>query len=269
MKPHRNLGETIDGYVDSEMDDREVLNVYERITDGFLAVDEDRKLIYLNTNAVELLQIDKSEALGEHLWRILPEGKDSVLYEGVVEAIREQSSGSFDAYYQDADIWLRANTYPSEDGVSVYFRDVTEEKERQNQLERYETFFQESSEAITVLDKDGTVLYNSPSVESILDHGQDERVGEKAFEYVHPDDRERVLRSFRNSRRKKKKSQVSSSGSRKAMVHTYGLRVPGKTGVRHRLTASSSTYATSAIPRSTNANLNSRTKRWKKHPSEY
>lgn len=49
---------------------------------------------------------------------------------------------------------------------------------------------------LTVLDPAGVILYQSPSVERLLGHRAEEMVGKSAFDYVHPDDRERVLHIF-------------------------------------------------------------------------
>jgi PAS domain S-box-containing protein len=55
---------------------------------------------------------------------------------------------------------------------------------------------QNASDIITVLDADGTIRYDSPAIERVLGYNPDERVGTSAFEYMHPEDVERVKRSF-------------------------------------------------------------------------
>jgi len=193
---HRLLIETIDGYVDEEVADETIRDAYERITDGFFAVDEDWKITYINRKATGLLGAERSEVLGDCLWDSFPDSRGTVFHEKSKVAMQEQRPVSYEGYYGYLDKWFQVNAYPSEDGLSVYFRDVTERKGRESKLERYKAFVEGSSDVITLLDGSGTVLYNSPSVERILGHGQEERVGEKAFEYVHPDDRTRVTEKF-------------------------------------------------------------------------
>ncbi|MUW15454.1 PAS domain S-box protein [Halorubrum sp. CBA1125] len=53
-----------------------------------------------------------------------------------------------------------------------------------------------STNLLTVLDEDGIIRYESPSIERIYGYEQDELVGEQVAEYVHPDDRERVIAAF-------------------------------------------------------------------------
>ncbi|MCQ4333883.1 PAS domain-containing sensor histidine kinase [Natronomonas sp. F2-12] len=53
-----------------------------------------------------------------------------------------------------------------------------------------------STSLLTVLDEEGIVLYESPSIERIYGYRQDDLVGEQVAEYFHPDDREKVIAAF-------------------------------------------------------------------------
>ncbi|WP_082256370.1 PAS domain-containing sensor histidine kinase [Haloferax sp. ATB1] len=55
-----------------------------------------------------------------------------------------------------------------------------------------------STNLLSLLDEDGVVWYQSPSVERLLAFGQDELVGVPCTECFHPDDRERVYDAFKN-----------------------------------------------------------------------
>ncbi|WP_348609655.1 PAS domain S-box protein [Halobaculum rarum] len=74
--------------------------------------------------------------------------------------------------------------------VVITMRDITERKQ---QTERFQAFIEHSSDVITVLDPDGTYQYQSPSSERITGYEPEELRGETAFDYIHPEDRDRVL----------------------------------------------------------------------------
>jgi len=61
---------------------------------------------------------------------------------------------------------------------------------------RFRALIEYSSDVVTVLSVDGTVLYNTPSVRRVLGWAPDELVGTRAFDIVHPDDIAEVLRAF-------------------------------------------------------------------------
>jgi diguanylate cyclase (GGDEF)-like protein/PAS domain S-box-containing protein len=94
--------------------------------------------------------------------------------------------------------WLEAYVYPVEDeggGVLemvLVIEDVTGREEVREELEKSEERFRamvsNASDIVTVLEPDGTILYDSPAVERVLGYTPDERIGENAFGYVHPDD---------------------------------------------------------------------------------
>ena len=62
--------------------------------------------------------------------------------------------------------------------------------------ERYRAFLEYGTDIVTVVDEDGRVRYESPSVEEVLGYEQGSLVGRSPLGYVHPDDRERVTEEF-------------------------------------------------------------------------
>jgi PAS domain S-box-containing protein len=73
-------------------------------------------------------------------------------------------------------------------------------KRRKRELERlndrFQSFVRHSPDVITIVEPNGRIRYNSPAIEHVLGYEQDELVGDMAYEYVHPDDREDVRASF-------------------------------------------------------------------------
>src|SRR3712207_4066713 len=58
--------------------------------------------------------------------------------------------------------------------------------------ESFHPLVRHASEVITILGADSTILYESPSIERILGYRPEDLVGRSIFDYVHPDDLERV-----------------------------------------------------------------------------
>ncbi|GAB7008476.1 PAS domain S-box protein [Halorubrum trueperi] len=77
--------------------------------------------------------------------------------------------------------------------------DAVEKCRLEREAERTKAFVEHSSDIVSVLDADGTFRYLSPSIERVLGFEPDELIGEHAFEYVHPDDRESVVEVFNRS----------------------------------------------------------------------
>jgi PAS domain S-box-containing protein len=64
---------------------------------------------------------------------------------------------------------------------------------------QFRALIEESSDMIGLVDQEGTVQYQSPSIERVLGYDAEEFVGENAFEYVHPEDRDQVLDAFQEA----------------------------------------------------------------------
>jgi len=114
--------------LETELDD-----VFERISDGFYALDDDLRFMYLNDQAMETLNVDEP-AVGTDIRDevVLTDAFDDALY----EALETQEPVIFEDYYEPANGWFHNAVYPSDSGLSVYFREITQEKERKRELER-------------------------------------------------------------------------------------------------------------------------------------
>jgi PAS domain S-box-containing protein len=130
----------------------ELDEVFERIDDGFYAVDEEFRFTYVNERAEELLQQAESELLGQSVWSAFPDATQTAAYDAFHTALETQEPTSYDVNFDVLDIWAEANVYPSENGLWVYFRDITDQKERERELELYETIFSAARDGICVLD---------------------------------------------------------------------------------------------------------------------
>jgi PAS domain S-box-containing protein len=65
-------------------------------------------------------------------------------------------------------------------------------------IEQYQELVEYSTDSITLMDEDGVIQFKSQSVRGVLGYSPDDLVGENAFEYVHPEDRERAIAAFEN-----------------------------------------------------------------------
>ena len=129
----------------------ELEEVFERVDDAFFAIDDDWRFTYVNDTAAELVQLPRSEILDGRVWDILPEVAEGRPREIAERAMEAQKSTELEFHSELLDIWVEARLYPSESGLSVYFRDVTDRKERERELELYETIVSTMQDGVYVL----------------------------------------------------------------------------------------------------------------------
>lgn len=165
-------------------------DIFERISDGFYALDEEFRFRYLNDHAAEVLGLDES-VIGKKLFDVV--AVTDAFEQALYEARKTQESVVFEDYYDPVDSWFYNALYPSENGLSVYFRNITDRKQREQELTRFEALIEKSRDVNVILNADGTYQYVPPSMEREFGHDPESLIGENAFEYVHPGDRERTL----------------------------------------------------------------------------
>ncbi|AHF99883.1 histidine kinase [Halostagnicola larsenii XH-48] len=108
-----------------------------RVSDAFYALDDEFRFTHVNERAEELLQHTEEELLGENLWDVFPSAAEiDEVWDAFQTARDEQVPTSYELYYDTLGFWVEANLYPSETGISVYFRDISDRVQRERALER-------------------------------------------------------------------------------------------------------------------------------------
>jgi PAS domain S-box-containing protein len=100
----------------------------------------------------------------------------------------------------DVRVLWHAFEFSGRSAVVAVSEDITERKQAEEALQHSERYFrsliEHSLDIITIVDREGIIRYESPSVARVLDYQPAELVGRDAFELVHPDDVERVRQTF-------------------------------------------------------------------------
>jgi PAS domain S-box-containing protein len=106
-----------------------VARVLESMNAAFFSLDRQWRFDYVNAEAERLLRHSREELLGGSIWELFPAALDSDFethYRGAAATGEERV---FEAYYPaPLDSWYEVRAWPSPDGLSVYFLDVSERK---------------------------------------------------------------------------------------------------------------------------------------------
>lgn len=108
----------------------------ESITDAFITTDRSWRLTYLNGRAEDLLRKERAKLLDRVLWSEVPELAGSELQLRLKKSLESNQADRFEFYSEPLKYWLEVRTFPSAQGMAVYFRDVTEQRKTEQQLLR-------------------------------------------------------------------------------------------------------------------------------------
>ena len=158
-----------------ELADR-LATTLDSIADAFFTLDLDWRFTYVNDRAAELLRTPSGKLLGFNLWDTFPAAKGSVFEIEYQRAMREGKTVRFEAFVASADRWVVVDAYPSVQGLTVYFRDVSDKHAAEVRLlEERETLMavvNSTADAIISTDAQGLIKMFSPAAERIFRHTQ-------------------------------------------------------------------------------------------------
>lgn len=106
----------------------------ESITDAFFTLDHEFRFTYLNQNAAKVLGNSIDELLGEVIWEKCGMEYDSPFAIHYRVAAEEQRTIHFEEFFRPDNKWLQVHTYPSPYGLTVYFADISEQRNMEQQL---------------------------------------------------------------------------------------------------------------------------------------
>ncbi|QKG92705.1 PAS domain-containing protein [Halorubrum salinarum] len=162
-----------------------------------LAVAVDGEVLFAGPSAPDVVGVSRGALVGSDLLdRVHPSDREPVAdalsavatSRTVTHRIRRASGG-----YAWVESVVDEELAPQFGGRIVTVRRVDVDR---TFPERYRAFLEYGSDLVTVVDEDGLVVYESPSVAEVLGYEQGSTVGRSPLGYVHPDDRERVTERF-------------------------------------------------------------------------
>ena len=118
--------------VEAETARRQTEHLLEHMTDAFVALDLDWRIIYMNAEAEQLNKKPRSTILGKTLWEEWSASVGTQVEHQYRRVMTERISVHFEHRYYappDYDVWLEIHAYPSEEGLGVFYRDISSRKQ--------------------------------------------------------------------------------------------------------------------------------------------
>lgn len=174
-------------------------DVLARVVDGFVTMDRNFVLTYANERAAELLGLPNAGAmLGRRKMELLPGRQTTPFHLACSRVLLTQQHEVLESWYEPTGRWMENRIYPSDDGVSVYFTDISERKRTQDALVKSERDFRVLAEQIPAIVyrlqlASGQMDFVSPRIRDLGYTPAEwvERPG-RVWEAIHAEDRPQV-----------------------------------------------------------------------------
>ncbi|MEP4810035.1 MAG: PAS domain-containing protein, partial [Luteolibacter sp.] len=114
--------------------DRCLTTTMEHIMDPFYTVDRDWRITFMNEPALLNLNRERDELIGQVLWDAFGNLKESNIGQKYLRAVSENRSIHMVEYYPSLDRWYEIVAYPSNGGLAISYHDVTERRQKDEQL---------------------------------------------------------------------------------------------------------------------------------------
>ena len=115
---------------------KEKENILNSINDGFIVLDQHLQVTSINKSACNILDVTEKEVLGKSLWAEPEDQKQSQFYSVFKKCLDTNTGANVNGIDRVSKNWIDATVYPRENGLVIFFKDITIEKIRSIELEK-------------------------------------------------------------------------------------------------------------------------------------
>ena len=153
------------------------------ISDAFFAFDREWNFTYVNPTGQQLMGRSADGLIGQNLWNVVPEMRDTVFETGLQRATESATPSTFEALFLSRQRWLEVRVYPTKSSVSVYAADITNRKRDEERRRLLETVALSANDAIIITQAEPKeepgprILYVNPAFEALSGYTAAEVLG--------------------------------------------------------------------------------------------
>lgn len=156
---------------------QELRDVFERISEAFLGIDNNRNIVYANKKATQLFAEENNSLINTSIFSLFTQQEGEV-ETALYEAFQTREYIYLETLLPQFEKWFELHIYPSASGLSVYLRDITIRKKALRALneseEKYRLFFENSMDGILITNGQGGIFGANKAACDIFGMTEDE-----------------------------------------------------------------------------------------------
>lgn len=111
----------------------------ENMSDAFVAIDNNWKYTFVNQKAAIMFGKEPKDLIGKNAWVIFPDAIGQPYYKLYYKAMKTKKQLIFEDYYAPWNRWFENRVIPSNEGLVIFFQDITERKKAEKKLQDLNT----------------------------------------------------------------------------------------------------------------------------------
>ncbi len=121
--------------------------------------------------------------MGKVIWEVHPEMKGTIFWDKYHQAMHTKEVVEIEDYYPPMDIWFSVKVYPSSDGLTIFYKDVSDSKRAEQKLSEtlrevsdYKFALDEAS-IVAITDQKGIIRHANDNFCKISKYSREELIG--------------------------------------------------------------------------------------------
>ena len=110
-------------------------NILESITDAFFTLNHQWQFVFVNEEAESFWQKRREELIGRDIWGLFPEGLPEY-HPLFIKAMEKKEASHFEIMGIHSDVPYEVHVYPSDEGLSVYYHDISQRRLFEKEMAR-------------------------------------------------------------------------------------------------------------------------------------
>lgn len=229
---------------------KEKNNILESIGDAFFTLDKNWTVTYWNKESEKITGVKREELIGQNFWEFFPHLEGSIYEISYRKSVKTNKSVYFQDYFEYLDVWLDVSAYPSKEGLSVYYKDITPTKKYEEELrasnERFEKSTLATNDAIWDWNLEENSLYRGNGFKKLFGYAVPNKIHDIDIlnlikSRIHPDEAEEVIESLKKAINNPKKSnwekeyRYIKANGKYAFVINRGIIIRNEQGTATRI----------------------------------
>ncbi|WP_213807553.1 PAS domain-containing protein [Granulicella sp. dw_53] len=152
--------------------DHKFLQLLDHIPDAILAIDRSWKITFVNAEARRISRITPADLNARTYWELFPEAVGSDLETCYRQSMSKRTSSHIEHFYEPFQLWLDIHVFPVEDGITLYYRDITDRKlaeaGRDDAVRKLRQVFESTPDSIVCIDRNWNCTFANRAAHVIL-----------------------------------------------------------------------------------------------------